>query len=185
METATRTTSANEGVITDGTRPNVAGVAVGLRLVMGWLFLTAGLSKLLGEFSAAGYLANVDPASPAAGLYGAIAANPALVAMIDVAIPWGQLLIGLGLLVGGLVRLAAFFGALQMVAFYFGNWEMAGVSEILLGFATSDLVYIAVFVAIGVLAAGRYWGADAVIERYEVDGEPLIERYPKLRHVLG
>ncbi|MFC6906499.1 DoxX family membrane protein [Halalkalicoccus tibetensis] len=162
-----------------------AGAALGLRLVMGLVFLTAGLGKLLGEFSAAGYLANVDPTSPLAGVYGAMAEIPALVAVIDVAIPWGQLLIGLGLLVGGLVRLAAFFGGLQMVAFYFGNWEMAGAYEVLTGFATSDLVYLIVFLAIGALAAGRVYGLDAVLERYEVDGEPLVERHPRLRYVLG
>jgi thiosulfate dehydrogenase [quinone] large subunit len=38
---------------------------------------------------------------------------------------------------------------------------------------------------VGILAAGRYWGDDAVIERYEVEGEPLIERYPTLGYLLG
>lgn len=185
METATRTTTATETTATERLHSNVAGVAVGLRLVMGVVFLTAGLDKLLGEFSAVGYLANVDPASPLVGVYGAMAASPFVLDLVNVAVPWGQVLIGVGLLVGGLVRLTAFFGALQMTAFYFGNWEFAGASEALLGFATSDLVYVAVFVAIGVLAAGRYWGADAAIERYEIEGEPLVERYPKLRYLLG
>ena len=26
---------------------------------------------------------------------------------------------------------------------------------------------------------------DAIVERYEVDGKPLVERYPKLRYILG
>ena len=184
MATATKTTTAFE-TTTERLRSNVAGVAVGLRLVMGVVFLTAGLGKLLGEFSAAGYLTNVDPASPLSGLYTGMAANPMLMEFVNIAVPWGQVLIGVGLLVGGLVRLAAFFGALQMTAFYFGNWEFAGASEALLGFATSDLVYVAVFIAIGALAAGRYWGADAAIERYEIGGEPLVEHYPKLGYILG
>lgn len=185
MAAATRTTTDFDSIVPESVRPNVAGTAVGLRLVMGLVFLTAGLDKVLGEFSAAGYLANVDPASPLSGLYGAMAMSPVLIDLINVAVPWGQVLIGVGLLVGGLLRLAAFFGALQMSAFYFGNWEFVGASELLLGFATSDLVYVAAFIAIGALAAGRYWGADAAIERYEVDGEPLIERYPKLGYLLG
>lgn len=185
MATTTQYEAATENRTANEPASWTAGAALGLRLVMGLVFLTAGLGKLLGEFSAVGYLANVDPASPMAGIYGAMAEIPALVAVIDVAIPWGQLLIGLGLLVGGLVRLAAFFGGLQMVAFYFGNWEMAGASEIALGFATSDLVYLIAFVAIAALAAGRVYGLDAAIERYEVDGEALVERHPRLRYVLG
>lgn len=159
--------------------------ALGLRFVMGWIFLTAGLGKVLGDFTAAGYLANVEPVSPASGLYAAMAASPTMLAFIDVAIPWGQVLIGLGLLVGGLVRLAAFFGALQSLAFYFGNWEFATIGEFAMGFVTSELVYMAVFLTIAALAAGRYYGLDARLETIEIDGEPLVARYPKLRYVLG
>ncbi|WP_245998411.1 DoxX family membrane protein [Halalkalicoccus subterraneus] len=186
METTTGTTTEFENVPTEGIRSRIAGVAVGLRLLMGWIFLTAGIGKLTGEpFDAAGYLANVDPTSPTAGLYGAMAANPMLMDLINVAVPWGQVLIGLGLLVGGLVRVAAFFGALQMAAFYFGNWELAGAYEVLTGFVTSELVYLAVLVAIGALAAGRYWGLDAIIARYEREEVPVAERYPRLRYLLG
>lgn len=180
MATATRNTSAFEGVDTERIRSRIGGVAVGLRLLMGWIFLTAGIGKLTGEpFAAGGYLANVDPASPAAGIYGAMAANPMLMDLINVAVPWGQVLIGVGLLVGALVRVAAFFGALMMGTFYFGNWEVAN------GLINADLVYLVVFLAIIALAAGRYWGLDALLARYEVDGQPLEERYPLLRYVLG
>lgn len=145
MATTTRETTAFENTITEEATSRVAGVAVGLRLLMGWIFLTAGIGKLTGEpFDAAGYLVNVDPASPAVGVYGAMATHPALMDLVNVAVPWGQVLIGIGLLVGGLVRLA-----------------------------------------IGALAAGRVYGIDAILERYEVDGEPLIERHPRLRYVLG
>ncbi|XVH30325.1 DoxX family membrane protein [Haloferacaceae archaeon DSL9] len=170
-----------------GLEPSIAADAdarrawfvVGLRLLMGWIFLTAGIGKLAGGFSAAGYLANVDPASPASGIYAAMAANPALLEVVNVAVPVGQILIGVGLLVGGLVRLAAFFGAIQMLAFYAGNWDVAN------GFVNADLVYAAVFLTLAALAAGRYLGVDGLLERYEVDGEPLVERYPRLRYVLG
>lgn len=186
METHTRTTREFENVPTESVRSRIAGVAVGFRLLMGWVFLTAGIGKLTGEpFDATGYLANVDPASPAAGLYGTMAANPTLMELINVAVPWGQVLIGVGLLVGGLVRVAALFGALQMTAFYFGNWELAGAYEVLTGFVTSELVYLAVLVAIGALAAGRYWGLDAMIARRETDEEPITERYPRLRYLFG
>jgi thiosulfate dehydrogenase [quinone] large subunit len=98
-----------------------------------------------------------------------------------VVVPVSQVLIGLALIVGAFVRLAALGGALQMAMFYLGSWDVAGP----LGFVNSDLVYLVVFLAIGAFAAGRILGLDRHIERLEVGGEPLIERYPKLRYVLG
>ncbi len=74
---------AFEDAGTDGIRPRAAYVAVGLRLPTGWIFPTAGLGKLTGEpFDAADYLVDVDPASPTAGVYGAMAANPKLMDLI-------------------------------------------------------------------------------------------------------
>jgi thiosulfate dehydrogenase [quinone] large subunit len=66
-----------------------AWFVLALRLMMGYAFLHSGVDKILGgSFSAGGYLGNV-------------------------AVPWDEALIGIGLLVGGLTRLAAFFGVDQ------------------------------------------------------------------------
>jgi thiosulfate dehydrogenase [quinone] large subunit len=50
-------------------------------------------------------------------------------------IPVGETLIGLGLIVGGLVRLASFFGGVLMVFFYLGNasWSHGFVNGDLMG----------------------------------------------------
>lgn len=98
---------------------------------MGLAFLGAGAGKLLGGgFNAAGYLANAPRAngSPAADLFVAMAQTPWFVGFANVAVPRGQVLIGLGLLVGRLTRLAAFWGTFQMVLFYLGNWDVATVT---------------------------------------------------------
>lgn len=42
-----------------------------------------------------------------------------------------------------------------------------------------------VFLAVAAFGAGRILGLDALIEQYEVGGQSLIERYPKLEYVLG
>jgi thiosulfate dehydrogenase [quinone] large subunit len=42
-----------------------------------------------------------------------------------------------------------------------------------------------VFLAVAAFGAGHILGLDSIIERYEVDGEALVERYPALRYVLG
>ncbi|OIB55448.1 DoxX family protein [Natrialba sp. SSL1] len=175
------TTSTNRlesrlgGVTIDG-RPHQlsAWAVVGLRLLMGWVMVTAGWGKLTGEFSAYGYLANVDPASPVSGLYGLMAASEPLMGAVDVIVPVTQVLIGVALIAGAFVRLAALGAAFQMVLFYFGSWEVAG------GLVNDQLVYAAVFLALGAFAAGRILGLDRYIETH-----PIVERFPALRYLLG
>lgn len=154
---------------------------VALRLVIGGMILFAGLGKASEwPFDAAGYLANVPAASPVSGLYGAMAANGALMEIVNVLVPATQLLIGTALILGAFVRLAALGGTLQMIAFYLGGWE----GDVLALF-DSTLVYAVVFVTVAALGAGRVLGVDAYLERIQVGGEALIERFPPLRYVLG
>ena len=54
-------------------------------------------------------------------MYTWMGSTPWFVEIVNVAVPFGQVAIGLGLIVGLLTRLAAFFGALVMFLFYFGN----------------------------------------------------------------
>ncbi len=185
---STRTNNQLEstvGGVTINGQPHAlsAWFVVALRLVMGGAFLGAGLGKLTifaGEaFDASGYLMGAE--GPVAGVFAAMAANPALMEIINVVVPATQILIGVGLLVGGLVRLAALGGAMQMSMFYLASWDVAGP----LGFVNSDLVYIMVFLAVAAFGAGRILGADRYIEQLDVGGEPLVERFPKLKYILG
>ncbi|WP_436906753.1 DoxX family protein [Halosimplex marinum] len=159
-----------------------AWFVLSLRLMMGYAFLYSGATKVLaGGFDAGGYLSNVAATNgnPLAGLFAWMGSTPWFVEFANVAVPWGEVLIGLGLLVGALVRLAAFFGALMMLMFYFGNWDMAH------GFINGDFAYMLVFLAVAAFGAGRILGLDAYIENYDVGGETLVERYPRLEYVLG
>ncbi|MFC6770751.1 DoxX family protein, partial [Halorubrum pallidum] len=81
---------------------------------------------------------------------------------------------------GAFVRLAALGGAAQMLLFYLGGW--AGDA---LALFDSTLVYAVVFLTVAAFGAGRILGLDAYIERIEVGGRALTERFPKLRYVLG
>lgn len=162
--------------------PSSALFVVLMRLVMGGVLLFAGLGKVIAwPFDASGYLVHgVDPASPVSGLYAAMAANEMILAAINVIIPISQVLIGLALIFGVFVRLAALGGALQMFAFYLGGWE----AEFLALF-DNTLVYAIILFSLGAFAAGRIAGLDQYIEQLEIRGEPLIERYPKMRYLLG
>jgi thiosulfate dehydrogenase [quinone] large subunit len=153
-----------------------------LRLMMGIAFFQSGFEKVLsGSFSAGGYLTNAPRAngSPLADLFVAMGNTEWFVAFVNVAVPWGEVLIGLGLLVGAVTRLAAFFGAFMMLLFYFGNWEISH------GYINGDFAYMLVFLSVAAFGAGRILGLDQYIEAYEVGGQPLAERYPWMRYLLG
>ncbi|WP_029601764.1 DoxX family protein [Natronobacterium lacisalsi] len=185
MSTTTRNKlESRYGGITLEGRPHAlsAWFVVALRFVMGGMILFAGLGKVLDwPFDASGFLVHgVDPASPVSGLYAAMAANPALMEVINVVVPATQLLIGVALIAGAFVRLAALGGAMQMVLFYLGGWEGEW-----LALFDSTLIYAVAFLALGAFAAGRIAGLDRYIEGINVGGQPLLERFPRLRYVLG
>ena len=160
-----------------------AWFVLALRLMMGYAFAYSGFTKITAAepFSAGGYLANVAATNgnPLAELFAWMGSTPWFVEFANVAVPWGELFIGLGLLVGAVVRLAAFFGALMMFMFYFGNWDIAH------GVINGDFAYMLVFLAVAAFGAGRILGLDQYIEQYEVGGEALVERYPVLEYILG
>ncbi|WP_117592530.1 DoxX family protein [Haloprofundus halophilus] len=158
-----------------------AWFVLALRLVIGFAFFYSGATKVLGGFASQGYLANVAATNgnPLAGMFLWMSQTPWFVSFVDVAVPWGEVAIGLGIMVGLLTRLAAFFGAMMMVLFYFGNWDLAH------GFINSDFMYALVFLAVAAFGAGRILGLDALVEQYKIDGVALIEKYPKLDYILG
>jgi len=180
--TANRFESSIGGITISGRAHSLsAWFVLALRLVIGFAFLYSGVEKVLGGFGAQGYLANVAATNgnPFEGLFLWMSQTPWFVDVVNVAVPWGEVAIGLGLMVGFLTRLAAFFGAFMMLMFYFGNWDMAH------GFINADFMYMLVFLSVAAFGAGRILGLDAIVERYEVDGVTLVERYPALGYVLG
>ncbi|WP_336025230.1 DoxX family protein [Halobellus salinisoli] len=153
-----------------------------LRLMIGLAFFQSGLDKVLsGSFSAAGYLQNAPPAngSPVAGLFVAMGETPWFVDFVNVAVPWGEVFIGLGVIFGVLTRFAAFWGAFMMLLFYLGNWDISH------GYINGDFAYMLVFLSVAAFGAGRILGLDSYIEQYDIGGESLIERYPWMRYLLG
>jgi len=147
-----------------------------VRLITGYWFLHAGWTKftfVAGEpFDASGYLANAD--SPIAWLFGFVAETPWLLEFTNFMIPVGEFLIGLGVLLGVLTRLAAVFGGFLMVLFYLGNADWTH------GYVNGDLMGLLLFAIVGVFAAGRVLGVDGFIEDTE-----FVSQRPWLRYLLG
>ncbi|ELZ97218.1 DoxX protein [Haloferax mediterranei ATCC 33500] len=151
-------------------------VLVLTRLITGYWFLNAGVSKLMGPeaFDASGWMIHGTEGAPIHGFLVWAANTPWLLEFTNVMIPAGEFLIGLGLLVGALVRLAAFFGGVLMVFFYLGNADWGH------GYVNGDLFGLMLFVIVGTLAAGRILGLDAIIETLA-----FVRQRPVLKYLLG
>lgn len=94
-----------------------AGALVALRLLIGWHFLYEGMAKLLNpHWTAVGYLAESEWWFK--GLFIGIAASPTAVTIVDYLNMWGLTLIGLGLMLGLLTRMAT-IGGMALLALYY------------------------------------------------------------------
>jgi thiosulfate dehydrogenase [quinone] large subunit len=146
-----------------------------LRLVTGWWFFHAGVTKLIED----GLSFTYGPMYMKSMTGTALGPLPVWMGnnlgwLIEAMVPLGETLIGLGLLFGVLVRLASFFGAFFMVLFWVGN---AGFGH---GVVNGDFMGLLLFVTMMVFATGRYFGLDAIIEQTE-----FVKRRPRLKYLLG
>jgi len=128
---------------------------VSLRIGMGWLFFYAGLSKIIDPtWSAAGYLGN---ASTFPGLFEWLASS-GNIGWVSFLNEWGLLLVGLGLILGLLVRYASYAGMFLMFLYWLPILDFPTVGH---GILVDDhIIYIAVFAVLIVMNAGKYFGLD-------------------------
>ena len=146
-----------------------------LRMITGWWFFHAGVSKLLTDglnyTYGPAYLTTMGDTSigPVAVWMG-----NNLAWLIKPGVPLFETLIGLALMVGVLTRLASFGGVFFMALFWVGN---AGFGH---GVVNGDFMGMLLFMTMIVLAAGRYYGLDAYIEKTE-----FVSNHPRLRYLLG
>lgn len=124
---------------------NIAGVILTiLRLYLGYSFITAGFGKITGgQFDASGFIANAvknpvtgPDGSSVFGLYTTFLEQFALpnVELFNVIVPWGEFLIGLGLILGCLSMAAAFFAMVMNFSFLMAGAVSHNPIDILIGF---------------------------------------------------
>jgi thiosulfate dehydrogenase [quinone] large subunit len=159
-----------------------------MRVVMGWVLFQGGITKLVtyldanpeNNWTAAGYLANAIPqGNPFTGLFAAMAGS----GTVDVLVMWGLTLTGLGLIIGGMVRWNAFWGAVMMIFFWMASLQGGLLQGLPLahGWVVDDhLVYAALLFGLGAIGSGRILGLDARIEEMDV-----VQRNRWLRYLLG
>ncbi len=133
------------------------------RVLMGWMFFYAGITKVLNpKWSAAGYLKG---AHTFVGFYHWLA-SPKLLPFVNFANEWGLTLLGVSLILGIFIRYSAPLGAVLMFLYYFVilQFPHPNVNSFLVD---EHVLYSA---GLFVLAAFR---ADTVWS--------LAEKYPKLK----
>jgi thiosulfate dehydrogenase (quinone) large subunit len=120
-----------------------AAILTVIRLYLGYNWFTAGFHKIVDGFDASGYLGNAV-ANPVKGpegdmVYGWYVNFLESFALpnIDVfnfIVPWGETLIGLGLLLGCLTTAAMFFGLVMNFSFFLAGTVSHNPTDIFLGF---------------------------------------------------
>ena len=121
-----------------------AGILTILRLYLGYAWFTAGLGKIQsGAFNASGFLGNAV-ANPVKGPDGSVVygwyvnflesfAIPN-VDMFNFIVPWGETLVGLGLMLGCLTTAAMFFGLVMNFSFFLAGTVSHIPTDLFLGF---------------------------------------------------
>lgn len=130
-----------------------------LRVSMGWLFLYAGLTKVLdATWTASGYL---NSAQTFTGLYQWLA-GPTMLPIVNLLNQWGLVVIGVCLILGLFIRWTALFGSLLMLLYYIPalNFPYAGSHSFLVD---EHIIYILVLFFLGAFNAGRIFGLDKLL----------------------
>lgn len=148
-----------------------------MRFSVGWWMLHAGMDKIWGWPFDASWFVGGAAAGTSLGPVVTLFSDGILLTFTNVAVPLGQLLIGLGLVLGALTRMAAFFGAFLMLFFYFINGEGGGWAH---GVITGEFLGIVIFGMIATLGAGRVLGIDAYLVKSDI-----VKKYPRLRYLIG
>ena len=131
-----------------------------LRFSLGWIFFYSGLTKILDpDWTASGYLEN---ASTFSGFFSWLA-NPQNITWINFLNEWGQIAIGVALILGIFVNYASFFGALMMVSYYLPVLDFPFVEH---GFLIDDhIIYALLFLLLIRLRAGRSYSILSLLGR--------------------
>jgi thiosulfate dehydrogenase (quinone) large subunit len=139
-----------------------------IRVYLGYAWLTAGLHKITGGFDASGFLKGAI-ANPVKGPDGSVVYSTYVsflehfalpnAHIFNVMVPWGEFLVGLGLILGCLTTAATFFALVMNFSYVMAGTVSSNPLDILLG----------VFILAAGINAGRI-GLDRWVN-------PFIRKY--------
>jgi len=147
-----------------------------LRLGIGWVFLYAGLTKVLNpDWSAAGYL---NSAKTFSGFYQWLASDANL-GWVNFLNQWGLTLIGTALILGLAVKLASYGGAAMMLLYYFPvlTFPKIGANSYLVD---AHIIYALVMLVLAARGSEETWGVYSWLKT-----KGLEQKIPWLAKVLS
>ncbi|HEY3523414.1 MAG TPA: DoxX family protein [Candidatus Limnocylindrales bacterium] len=170
---------------------NIGKGLAALRVTLGAAFLFAGLEKVLHfdgatkpfdaagflKFATTGALPGSDPkaiVNPTHDFWVALAGNAQLMSVVNTLVVFGEVAIGLALVLGIATRFAGVAATLMMALFWVANFSFAN------GPFNEQFLYAIVAAFLAYAGAGEAYGLDAIIEKTET-----VRRAPALRYVLG
>ena len=134
---------------------------VALRLIIGYHFLYEGIDKLMTTtWSSGGFL--IQSNWIFSDIFIAVANSPSLVTISDVLNIWGQIFIGLGLILGLFSTIAAIAGAILLLLYYVAIPPF--VQNLL--FIDKNLLELFAFLVIIVFPTSKLFGIDLLISKY-------------------
>ena len=112
---------------------------------LGWPFVTTPVAE-----------GTVVIYNPTHDLWVSLSKNSTALAIINPLVVYGEIGIGISLILGLLTRFGAIMGAVMMALFFVAGWSFTN------GIVEEHLTYMVVLLAIAGLGAGKYYGLDAV-----------------------
>ena len=160
-----------------------------LRAGLGLGFLFAGLDKFFmwasgTPFTSAAYLkfgttgawlgsAATAVGNPTHGFWAGLAGNASLVSVIDTLVVFGEVSIGVALILGLATRFAAVMGTILMALLFVSNWSFAN------GPFNEQFMYGLAAATIAIVGAGAY-ALDTVVAKLAI-----AQRLPAVKYALG
>ena len=168
---------------------NSRGIFV-LRAFVGLALAFAGLDKFFmwaggKPFTSAGYLQfgttgswlGSDPktvVNPTHDFWVGLGQNASLVHAVDTLVVFGEIAIGVALIVGIATRFSALMGTILMALLYVSNWSFAN------GPFNEQAMYMAITTVIVFVGAGAY-ALDSVL----TEKVPVLSKVPGIKFALG
>lgn len=147
-----------------------------LRLSLGWIFLYSAMVKLSNpNWSAAGFLKGAKTFPDLFQWF----LSPSILPITNFLNEYGQLLLGISLILGIGVRLSSILGALLMLLYYLPqlNFPYIGTTAYLID---DHVIYALVLVYFAVIRAGRVYGLETWCSNL-----PICKKIPNLRSWFG
>ncbi len=179
-----------ESLFGDSLKSGRGWSSVALRVALGFMFLYGGYEKIQtelgGKFATSGFLSHVG--GPLAYVFTSMSGNP----VVEYLLVYGELLVGLSLILGVVTRVGGVSGALLSILLYLSTLPAmpatytGGYFNYLLttnALINEYIIFALVFVAFVFLVPGRFFGLDGLLQNSSfVQRRPILANISK---VLG